>query len=119
MKAKVWHPKIVEEAVRMHSYPGIGFVDSVTGRRAVLAGTGLEVWEVIATWRATGEDEERLRATFDWLTPAQLRAALAYFHHFPEEIERRLALEDTRTPERLRKELRFATLGPGLTDEKG
>ena len=52
---------LLQEAVRMRRVPGISFVDSITGRRPVLAGTGLDVWEVIATWKAAGRDEEKFQ----------------------------------------------------------
>jgi hypothetical protein len=39
---------LLMEAVKMRRCPGIIFADGVTGRRARIAGTGLEVWEIIA-----------------------------------------------------------------------
>jgi len=106
---------LLSEAVRMRRVPGIWFVDGIYGRRAAIAGTGLEVWEVIATWKALGSDEERLRTAYYWLTPAQLRAALTYYSLYPEEIDARLQLEENWSPDRIREELRFASLGPGLS----
>ena len=44
--------------MRMRSAPGVLFADGPAGRRAVIAGTGLDVWEVIAAWRAADEDFE-------------------------------------------------------------
>jgi hypothetical protein len=38
----------------------------------------------------------------------QLRAALAYYALYPDEIEARLAREDQWTPEGVRRELPFA-----------
>lgn len=115
---KEWSSGVVDllqEAVRMRRVPGISFVDSITGRRPVLAGTGLDVWEIIATWKAASRDGEELRQTYHWLTPAQLRAALAYYRFYPEEINQRIALDEDWTPERIREELPFAFLGPGIT----
>ena len=105
---------LLTEAIRMRRAPGIGFADSVTGRRPVVAGTGLDVWEVVATWQALGRDETKLREAYGWLTPAQLRAALGYYRLYPEEIDRRIALDEGWTPERIRGDLPFATLGPLL-----
>src|SRR4051812_15406437 len=67
---------LLQEAVRMRRVPGIAFVDSITGRRPVVGGTGLDVWEVIATWKVVKQREEKLRQAYHWLTPSQLRAAL-------------------------------------------
>ncbi len=117
---KEWSAGVVDllsEAVRMRRVPGIIFVDSRTGRRPVIAGTGLDVWEVIATWKAAGQDEARLREVYDWLTEPQLRAALNYYALYPEEIDARLATEESWTPERVRRELPFTRSGPVLGGE--
>jgi uncharacterized protein (DUF433 family) len=45
----------------MRTVPGILFADGPTGRRAVVAGTRLDVWEVIAAWQEGGQDLEDLR----------------------------------------------------------
>jgi uncharacterized protein (DUF433 family) len=102
---------LLEEALRMRKTPGIIFVDGPAGRRAVIAGSGLDVWEVIATWRAEGETEEQLAQLYPWLTRAQLRAALSYYRLYPAEIDQRLEIEASWTPERLRRELPFSTPG--------
>ncbi len=93
--------------VRMRRAPGIVFADGPFGRRAVVAGTGIDVWEVIATWKQGDEDSDELRKNYDWLNETQLRAALSYYEQFPSEIDARLAREREWTPERLRKELPF------------
>jgi uncharacterized protein (DUF433 family) len=61
---------LLEEALRMRRCPGIVFVDGPTGRRPVLAGTGLEVWEVVKAYRDCGEDFKKLKETLDWLSPS-------------------------------------------------
>jgi uncharacterized protein (DUF433 family) len=117
---KEWSAGVVDllqEAVRTRRVPGIAFVDSITGRRPVLAGTGLDVWEIIATWHSLGQQEEKLRQAYHWFTPAPLRAALAYYRFYPEEIDTRIALDEAWTPERIREEMPFAPLGPGITGE--
>ncbi len=96
------------EALKMRRVPGIVMVDGPTGQRAVVAGSGLDVWEIIATWHACGQDEAQLAKHYPWLTQPQLRAALAYYQLYPEEIEARLAREQQWTPERVRRELPFA-----------
>jgi uncharacterized protein (DUF433 family) len=100
--------ELIEEALRMRRAPGVVFVTGPTGRRATLAGTGLDVWEVVATWRGGGESFEALRESYSWLSEPQLRAALGYYQLYPEEIDRRLQREEEWTPTRLRSELPFA-----------
>lgn len=99
--------ELLSEAIRMRRAPGVVFVDGPTGRRVVVAGTGIDVWEIIATWKHGNEDDDDLRKNFDWLSEAQIRAALSYYRLFPAEIDARLARESEWTPEKLRKELPF------------
>ena len=87
---------------------GICFVDGPTGRRAVVTGTGLDVWEVIATWKEGGESYELLRQNYPWLSEIQLRAALGYYQLYPYEIDARLEREAQLTPERAWRELPFS-----------
>lgn len=114
VRGKSWSAttqELLDEAIRMRRAPGVGFADGPAGRRAVIAGSGLDVWEVIAAWRAMDEDFGRLRAGYPSLTEPQLRAALSYYRLYPEEIDARLQRERSWTPERLRRELPFATPG--------
>ena len=79
--------ELLEEAIKMHRCPGIIFNEGVNGRRARIAGTGIEVWEVIAAYKTVGERFERLKAAFHWLSDSQLRTALGYFRAYTDEIE--------------------------------
>ncbi len=112
VRGKSWSAtteELLEEAIRMRRAPGVVFVDGSVGRRAVIAGSGLDVWEVVAGWRAVAEDFGRLRAGYPQLTEAQLRAALFYYSLYPEEVGARLEREGRWTMERVRGELPFAT----------
>jgi uncharacterized protein (DUF433 family) len=100
--------ELLDEAIRQRRAPGIMFVDGASGRRAVLAGTGLDVWEIIQAWQDAGEDLARTHEAYSWLTELQIRAALGYYLLYPEEIDRRLAREEAWTRERLQSELPFA-----------
>ncbi len=107
---KEWSAGVVDllsEAVRMRRVPGIIFVDSRTGRRPVIAGTGLDVWEVIATWKVAEQDEAKLREAYDWLTEPQVRSALSYYELYESEVEAQLEREKRLTQERLQRELPF------------
>ena len=91
--------EMLGEAVKMRRIPGIAFADSPSGREAIVAGTGLGVFEIISAYRGMEQSWERLREAFHWLGEQQLRAALAYTEAYPEEIEDRLAQEERWTPE--------------------
>jgi uncharacterized protein (DUF433 family) len=99
--------ELLEEAIRMRRAPGIAFMDGPAGRRAVIAGTGLDVWEIIATWRDVQGNFEALHKNFSWLDESQLRAALAYYEMYPTEIDARIEDEEQLTPERVWEELPF------------
>jgi uncharacterized protein (DUF433 family) len=81
------------------STQGVSFTEGPTGMRATVIGTGLDVWEIVATWHELGENFERLQAAYHWLSEEQLRTALEYYERNTEEIEARLAREQEWTPE--------------------
>src|SRR5712691_10289111 len=92
---------LLAEAVKMRRCPGIVFADSPAGRRARLAGTGLDIWEIIASYKSLGRNFARLRRAYHWLTESQLRAVLGYYAAYPEEIEEQIARNEAWTKERL------------------
>lgn len=98
---------LLREAVRMRRVPGIVFTDGPVGRRASIAGTGLDVWEVISTFKSVDRDRWRLKASYEWLSDRQLSAALAYYDLYPREIDVRIEDEEHWTPEKLYREFPF------------
>jgi len=78
---------LLQEAIIMRRCPGIIFVEGTGGRRARLAGAGIEVWEIISAYRSMGQDFNRLKSAYHWLSAEQLRAALAYCSVYPQEID--------------------------------
>lgn len=98
---------LLEEAVRASRVPGILFVQRRDGRRPAVAFSGLEVWEIIATWKEGGERWAALIEAYPELSETQLRAAVAYYRAYPEEIDERLEREAHWTPERVAEELPF------------
>jgi uncharacterized protein (DUF433 family) len=78
---------LLTEEEKMQRVPGIIFADGAAGRRARIAGTGLEVFEIIHGYESVDEDLERLMESFHWLRAEQILAALRYYREFPEEID--------------------------------
>jgi hypothetical protein len=86
--------RLVDEALRMHEHPLIVFRDGPAGRRARLVG-GPDIWEVIGAVRSvrvadpaqTGDDVLRLVAETSGLPVALVRAAVAYWGDYPEEVD--------------------------------
>jgi uncharacterized protein (DUF433 family) len=98
---------LLEEAVRASRIPGVIFVQRRNGRRPAIAFSGLEVWEIIATWKEGDESWSQLVEAYLELNEHQLRAAVAYYRAYPDEIDERLAREAYWTPERVAEELPF------------
>jgi len=104
--------EMLSEAVKMQRVPGIVFADGASGRRARVAGTGIEVFEVIRAYRSVNEDWANPRESYHWLSEGQLRAALAYARAFPGEIEQRLRDDEYWTPERIWEQYPFTRPRP-------
>ncbi|MGD8771388.1 MAG: DUF433 domain-containing protein [Desulfobacterales bacterium] len=81
---------LLAEAIKMRRCPGIVFTDGVTGRKARVAGTGLEVWEIITTYIGVKQNFNRLQKAYHWLTEQQLRAAIGYYIVYREEIDQQI-----------------------------
>jgi uncharacterized protein (DUF433 family) len=90
------------EQLPYYRVPGIVLAHGPAGWRARVQGTGIDVFEVIRTYRNVGWDANRLAAAYHWLTAAQLEAALAYYKAYPEEIDARLKREDALDAESVR-----------------
>jgi uncharacterized protein (DUF433 family) len=103
--------ELLEEAVRMKRCPGIIFTEGTTGRRARIAGTGIEVWEVIATYKGVAKDFNRLSQAYHWLTEQQLRAAVGYYMVYKEEIDRLFKQNEGLTKEHMHKRYPFLIRG--------
>lgn len=94
--------ELLEEALKMRRCPGIIFSEGVSGRRARIAGTGVEVWEVIYEYQILGENIKSLKKALPHLTERQLVAALSYYRYYPEEINELIRDNEAITPEVVR-----------------
>ncbi|MFB3887564.1 MAG: DUF433 domain-containing protein [Thermodesulfobacteriota bacterium] len=98
---------LLDEAIRMRRCPGIIFAEGTHGRRARVAGTGIEVWEVIAAYRSVKEDFKRLKKAYHWLSEEQLKAALGYYTIYPKEMDRLIEQNEQWNDEKLRERYPF------------
>jgi len=98
---------LLQEAIKMRRCPGILFVEGTSGRRARVAGTGIEVWEVIATYKGLKEDFKRLQKAYHWLSREQLKAALGYYMIYPQEIDRLIERNEQWNDEKVRERYPF------------
>jgi uncharacterized protein (DUF433 family) len=101
---------LLDEAIKMRRCPGIVFAEGTSGRRARVAGSGIEVWEIIAVYQSLKKDHGRLKKTYHWLSPEQLRAALAFYSAYPEEIDRQIEKNQRWSQEEIRKRYPFMSL---------
>ena len=95
------------EAVKMRRCPGVTFADGPTGRRAKIAGTGIDIWEFIATFKNLGENYDKVKKTYHWLGDHQIRSALSYYALYPVEIDERIASNDNITQEQVFRRFPF------------
>ena len=79
--------RYIEEGLRHDIHPQIRFADGPAGRRAALVGTGLDVWEVIATIQDNDND---LAAAADYLqvSPTLIDSSVSYYGAYRDEIDR-------------------------------
>jgi uncharacterized protein (DUF433 family) len=78
--------RYVEEGLRMDEHPLVRFVEGPAGRRARLAGSGLDVWEVIAAVRDNA-GAERSTAEYLGIPLGLVQAAVAYYGAYTAEID--------------------------------
>jgi hypothetical protein len=78
----------------MHEHPLITFTDGPAGRRARVVG-GPDVWEIVGAVRSirdsdpavTGDEVLAILAETSGVPTAFIRAALAYWGDYPEEVD--------------------------------
>lgn len=95
------------EAVKMRRCPGITFADGATGRRARIAGTGIDIWEFIATFKGLAENYSKLKETYHWLSDQQIRFALSYYALYPDEIDEKINRNEDITQAQIIKRFPF------------
>ncbi len=85
--------RYVEEGLRHDDHPLVHFVEGERGRRAALLGTGLDLWEVIATVRDNDGSLERA-ADYLGIALGRVHAAATYYGEYRHEIDEEIALNE-------------------------
>ena len=78
--------RYIAEGVKMDEHPGIAFREGALGRRAILAGTRLDVWQVIETVRGSGNSVQEA-AAYLGIPPARVTAAVNYYAAYRDEVD--------------------------------
>ncbi len=79
--------RLLDEGLRRIRHPRIDFVSGPAGRRPFVLGTGLDVWEIVATIRANNDSIEEA-ADYLQVPPASVEVAARYHAEFADEIDR-------------------------------
>ena len=78
--------RYIDEGLRTDRHPAIVFRDGAAGRRAALAGTRLDVWQVIDTVRNEG-GSVAAAARLLGQPEARVAAAVRYYAEFKGEVD--------------------------------
>jgi uncharacterized protein (DUF433 family) len=69
------------------AYPHIVKVEGISGGQAIIEGTRIAVWHIVGYYYKVGMSVEDILAEWDYLKPAQVFSALAYYHDNKQEID--------------------------------
>jgi uncharacterized protein (DUF433 family) len=84
--------RLLSEAIKTAAHPLIRFQPGALGRRrALVVGTRLYVYQVISTLRGNDGDVDQTAQDFG-LAPQLVRAALAYYADFTDEVDQDAAV---------------------------
>lgn len=99
--------RYLDEGLRQDEHPGILFVDEAAGRRARVAGTGLDVWEVI---RTVQHNSGSITEAADYLSIPErfVLAATHYYADYAYEIDAWIASNDRLFEEEMQRQRRVA-----------
>lgn len=75
------------QVVHSTAYPHIVKIDGVLGGQAIIEGTRIAVWHVVGYYYKVGMSLEDILAEWNYLEPAQVFSALAYYHDNKVEID--------------------------------
>jgi uncharacterized protein (DUF433 family) len=77
-----------KEHTKFHTpYPNIVKIEGICGGEATIDKTRIAVWHVVEYYYKVGLSVEEILADWDYLTPAQVFSALAYYHDNRDEID--------------------------------
>jgi uncharacterized protein (DUF433 family) len=102
---------LLQEAIKSHQCPGIVFTEGVNGKRARIAGSGIEVWEIISSYKGLDKKVKRLARTYHWLSEQQVNSALGYYRLYPNEIDDLIGKNESWSKQSLIKKYPFLPAG--------
>jgi uncharacterized protein (DUF433 family) len=78
--------RYIAEGVKMDEHPEIAFREGALGRRAILTGTRLDVWQVIETVRQSGNSVQDA-AEYLGVAASRVQAAVNYYAVHRDEVD--------------------------------
>lgn len=91
---------LTDEPRRLSRHSDIVFRDTVVGRTAYVAGTGLAVWQIVSILRAFHGDIAAMAESYE-IPEGLLAAAITYAAEYPDEIQVAIDDDDSYDVERL------------------
>lgn len=73
--------------IQTTGFPHIIKIDGVCGGEAIIEGTRIAVWHIVGYYYKAGMSAEEILAEWEYLTPAKVFSALAYYHDNRDEID--------------------------------
>lgn len=73
--------------LQVSAYPHIVNIPGVCGSAAIIEGSRIAVWHIVNYYYRVGMSVEDILVDWDYLKPAQVFSALAYYHDNQEEID--------------------------------
>ncbi|MFH1907756.1 MAG: DUF433 domain-containing protein [Chloroflexota bacterium] len=73
--------------VHRTEYPHIVRIDGICGGQAIIEGTRIAVWHIVGYYYKVGMSVEDFLSEWNYLKPAQVFSALAYYHDHKQEID--------------------------------
>ena len=70
------------------AHPHIVKIEGVCGGEAIIEGTRIAVWHIVDYYYNVGMSVEEILLDWDYLNPAQVFDAMAYYHDNREEVDR-------------------------------
>jgi uncharacterized protein (DUF433 family) len=74
-------------AIQNTPYPHIVKIDGICGGQAIIEGSRIAVWHIVEYYYALGMSVEDIVIDWNYLTPAEVFSALAYYHDNQAEID--------------------------------
>ena len=75
-----------DRVIQRTAFPHIVKIDGLCGGQAIIEGTRIAVWHIVGYYYKVGMSVEDILMDWDYLTPAQVFSALAYYHDNKDEI---------------------------------